>query len=165
MKLLSFIFIALVLLPASVLAESKPDRRTTTDAFDDWVVNCIEQDGKKACEMKQNLLNANKALVAVLSLAKKNDGSILFQVALPHLLDLTRPVELVVDGQKIASYPFNFCNKVACFVLPADVDKLMKTFRKGNNGQIKSATITGEPIVLGFSLKGFSLAVDDLKKR
>ena len=165
MKLTRYIGVVLLLLPALLLAEEKPDRRSTTDAFDDWVINCVEQEGKKACEMKQSLLNSNKALVAVLSLAKKTDGTILFQIALPHLLDLTRPVELTVDDKKLSSHPFNFCNKIACFVIPADIDKLMTAFRKGNSGQIKSVTITGEPIVLGFSLKGFSSAVESLKKR
>ena len=165
MKLSSFLIAILLFQPALLMAEAKPDRRTTTDAFDDWAINCVEQEGKKACEMKQSLLNSNKALVAVLSLGKKSDGSILFQLALPHLLDLTRPVELTVDDNKLSSYPFNFCNKAACFVIPAETDKLMAAFRKGNAGQIKSVTITGEPIVLGFSLKGFSSAVESLKKR
>jgi invasion protein IalB len=161
---LTFCAVAM-LLPVQLLAEAKPDRRTTTDAFDDWAINCIEQEDKRLCEMKQNLLNQNQALVAVLSLAKKPDGNMLFQIALPHLLDLTKPVAIIVDDKQLATPPFNFCNKTACFVVPADAESLIKAFRKGNSGRIQSVTITGEPIVLGFSLKGFSAAIDSLGSR
>lgn len=156
---------ALLLISSSAFAADTPDRRTTTDAFEDWVINCVEQGKDKACEMKQSLLNSNKQLVAILSLAKKADGKMLFQLALPHLLDLTKPVSLTVDENRLAAYPYNFCNKTACFVIVADTTAMLKTFRKGSAGKIQAVTITGEPIALGFSLKGFSAAIDNLSTR
>ncbi|MEJ2213950.1 MAG: invasion associated locus B family protein [Gammaproteobacteria bacterium] len=152
------LFTLVIFLIAPVIMASEPNVKTTTESYQDWQIACVEQGQQARCEMRQNLLNQNKGLVAVLSMAAKPDGSLLFQIALPHLLDLKVPVEIVVDEKKAADLPYSFCNATACFVVVDQPKTLIGAFRAGTVGRIKALSIANEDVVLGFSLKGFSCA-------
>lgn len=155
----------LILFVSKSVLSAEPNVRTTTEAYQDWQIACVEQGVQARCEMRQNLLNQNKALVAVISLATKNDGNLLFQIALPHLLDLKTPVEITVDEKKAADLPYSFCNATACFVVVEQSTKLVSAFRAGTVGRIKARNLAKEEVVLGFSLNGFSSAMDNLLKK
>ncbi len=151
-----------IIFSGSVLAEDQPNVKTTTENYKDWQIACVEQGDIKRCEMKQTLVNQERKPVSVLSLAKKNNKELLMQIALPHLLDLSVPVELDVDGKKVASLPFKFCNRAACFVIVDNNAAIFNSFKKGSGGLITTRAINDEEIKLNFSLSGFTSAVNNL---
>jgi len=161
MKFILLVAIAL-LFPAWLVAEEKPEVKTSTETYKDWQLACVEQGEVKRCEIKQTLLNKDSKPVSVISLAKKNNNDLLMQIALPHMLDLSVPVQLDVDGKNQASLPFKYCNSIACFIFVDNDTTLFSAFKKGSSGTISTRSVTGEGIKLEFSLSGFSSAVSNL---
>ncbi len=161
MKLL--IVVLFTLLSVSAHAEQQPNLKKSSETYSDWLVECIESQEQKRCEMKQNLVNQNQQLIAVFSLIKrKADKSTLVQIALPHLLDLTTQVKVAIDDKNTKSLPFKFCNRTACFVIIDNDAKFISQLQKGNAGLVTSKVVNGEDLKLNFSLKGFSAALKAL---
>jgi invasion protein IalB len=156
------LFITGVIFYTCAVAEEQPNVKTTTENYKDWQIACLEQGEAKRCEMKQTLVNKERKPVAVISLTKKNEKELLMQIALPHLLDLSVPVKLDVDGRNHASLPFKFCNRVACFVIVDNNTAIFNAFKKGSGGIISTRAVTGEEVKLNFSLNGFSSAMSNL---
>jgi invasion protein IalB len=146
------------------VAAEEPNARTVTETFQDWQVICTEKDGESQCVARQQLLNQNRQTVIMLSLAKVGDDKMLLQIALPHMLDLTKQVGIGIDGQKSRLYPYQFCNASACFVQVPDSDPLFGLFKKGTSGTLQSTLMgEGKQLSFPFSLKGFSAALERLK--
>ena len=76
MKHILLVAIAL-LFPAWLLAEEKPEVKTSTETYKDWQLACVEQGEVKRCEIKQTLLNKDSKPVSVISLAKKNNNDLI----------------------------------------------------------------------------------------
>ncbi len=157
-KVLSVLALAMSL---PVVAE-QPSMKTTSEAYKDWLVACVEQEGVKRCEMKQTLINQNQQTVAVFSAVKQGKNDTLMQIALPHLLDLTVPVKMTVDGKLIKNLPYKFCNQAACFVLMENDKQVTDAFKVGTAGEVEVQVMNGQQMKLGFSLSGFSAAMDNL---
>jgi len=153
---------ASLLLVGGVVQAEEPSARTITETFKDWQINCVERGGQKACEMKQTLVNGNQQVVAVLSLAKQSKSGNVMQIVLPHLVDLTVPVELSIDGEKATKLPYNFCNQTGCFVQIKNDTPFINKFKKGQSASIKSLTLGGDSLDLNISLNGFSQAYKSL---
>jgi invasion protein IalB len=156
------LLVSSLLISSMLQAEEQPNVKTTTENYKDWQLACVEQGATKRCEIKQTLLNKDSKPVSVISLAKKNNKDLLMQIALPHMLDLSVPVKLDVDGKNQASLPFKYCNRAACFIFVDNDNALFNAFKKGYAGTINTQTVTGEAIKLGFSLNGFSSAASNL---
>ena len=157
-----YLFPAVLFFSTAVLAEEQPNVKTSTENYKDWQIACVEQGAVKRCEIKQTLVNQDRKPVSVISLAKKNKKELIMQIALPHLLDLSVPVKLDVDGKNQASLPFKFCNRVACFVIVDNNTAMFNAFKKGSAGTISTRAVTGDEVKLNFSLSGFSSAVNNL---
>lgn len=140
----------------------EPDVKTTTETFKDWQLTCVENTDTKRCEIKQVLVNQNKQPVAVFSMIKTSKTASLMQITLPHLLDLTVPVKIQIDDKPVASLPYKFCNKVACFVMINDNKTVFDAFKKGSKGELAVKSMGNEEIKLNFSLSGFSAATKNL---
>lgn len=151
-----------LLLSTSLVAQEKPDVKTSTENYQDWQISCVEQGKVKRCEMKQTLLNQERKPISVISLAKRTKTDLLMQIALPHMLDLSVPLKLAVDGKNQASLPFKFCNRVACFVIVDHNAAVFNAFKKGKAGVITTRTVNGEEVKLNFSLNGYSSAMKNL---
>jgi invasion protein IalB len=140
---------------------AEPNVRTVTETYQDWLVVCTEREGNKQCQAQQQLVNKNKQVVVQLTLAKTDKAKQLLQIALPHMMDLTKPVGIVVDGQKARPYPYRYCNKAACFVQVEGNDPLFAILGKGTDGAVRVTPMgAGEQKEqeLKFSLKGYAAA-------
>jgi len=159
-RLVLRLVVGAILASGAAVAAEAPSSRTTTEMYRDWTRVCLEQNSTSQCEIKQNLLNANSQLVSVISVASPDgaDGPVM-QFALPHMLDLTVPLTVTVDGEKKVQLPFNFCNQAACFALADGDSELFEYFKDGNRGEVNSRAINGEELRLDFSLRGFSSAL------
>lgn len=148
--------------PAAGTPAGEPNVRTVTETFQDWLVVCAERAGNKQCEARQQLANSKtKQMVMQLTLVKPDKAKQVFLIALPHMLDLTKPVGIVVDGQKARPYPWRFCNKAACFVQVEGNDPLFAVLGKGTEGAVRvTAMGPGEQKEqeIKFSLKGYAAA-------
>lgn len=151
------------LLAAGLMQAEEPNNRTVTETYQDWQVVCVEQNKQTRCEARQQLVNPSRQPVALISVGKNDDSAIL-QFALPHLMDLTQAVKISIDDQKAQSYPYRFCNQAACFVQVDGKDPLLASFKKGTAGSLELTPLGQQPVRFGFSLKGFSAAVERLMK-
>lgn len=157
-------FLLLSLLASAVLAE-EPNARTVTETYQDWQLVCSERNKATQCEARQQVMNQNQQTVALLTLAIVPEKKQLLQIALPHLLDLTKQVAIVIDEQKPRPYPFRFCNPTACFLIVEAGDPLFDQLKKGSAGVIKVTPMGQAEVGFKFSLKGFSAALASLEKR
>jgi len=152
----------LALVMSLPVAAEQPNMKTTSEAYKDWVVACVEQEGVKRCEMKQTLIKQNQQTIAVFSAVKRSQKDTLMQIALPHMLDLTIPVKMTVDGKLVKNLPFKFCNQVACFVLMENDKQVIDAFKVGTAGEVEVQVMNGQQMKLDFSLSGFSAAMNNL---
>jgi len=156
------ITVSLFLLSSLVVAEA-PSSKTITETFSDWQLVCIEKGKNKQCEVKQMLSDKAGNVVAVLTVGKSKANKKIFQITLPHLLDLTQSVTLFIDEKNFTKLPFNFCNNSACFVISED-NKILSAFRGGSSGHIQVKLFGAkEYLNMNFSLKGFSAALKRFK--
>ncbi len=161
---------AIPLLLASNLpyaAEDEPSARTLTENYQDWKLTCIEREKGKppTCAGEQLLVNESGQSLAIMKVTREESGAIHIILVLPLMFDLTKGVEVNVDGKQPVNYPFNFCNNNACFVIIKDDKTLMARFKKGLQFSVGLSSLnTTEPLALPFSLKGFQGMLASLEK-
>ena len=158
---LSATLLAISVMPA--FAE-EPDAKTSKEFFQDWQLNCVEKGEAKQCSVSQALRTDKGQTAAVVNLSYVEKQTVL-EFGLPLMMDLTSPVSLSVDGQSVSNYPYNACNGRACFIIRKDDDDLLAAFKKGSQAQMKLKAFGGQNIEMNISLKGFSSALTELKKR
>lgn len=160
MKKILSLAIVYSLLNLNAVAD-EPSIKTSSSVYQDWELACVEQGENKRCEVKQTLSNNAGQVVAVLTVAKP-DKETLFQVALPHMLDLKRGVKLEVDGNALKTLEYSFCNQAACFILEREPKELISSFNKGTESQLVATQLDGKKLTLVVSLNGFAAALKAL---
>lgn len=159
------IFLPLILASAAFIvhADDVPTNKTTTATYQDWLSSCVESDVGQRCEIKQNLVGNEGKLVSVMSLVKpRSNMPAIVQIALPHMLDLSVPVKLSVDGNALSNLGYRYCNAAACFVIIENREEIIAAFKEGVQVQFELLAMNRQPIKLSFSLKGFTAALNNL---
>lgn len=142
-------------------AQSGPNLKTTSEVYSDWELVCVEQSDQKTCQAKQTILNEQKAMVSVIEVAETDAGAMIVQIALPHMLDLSKSPKMVIDQQAEFDAPYKFCSPQACFIILEDAS-ILDAFAEGNSGIITAPTLNGSAFEIGFSLLGFKAAYESL---
>lgn len=147
-----------------ITPESNVGRAYTLETHGDWEVRCINAPEGQVdpCSMYQLLKDEDGTEVAEVALfhvgSEEVEAAATFTTPLETLL--TAQLALFVDGENGRRYPFQFCNRVGCFVraglTTADVDLL----KKGSEGMVGIVPLgrTDEPVRLTLSLTGFTAA-------
>ncbi|NIY81185.1 invasion associated locus B family protein [Celeribacter sp. HF31] len=147
-----------------ITPESNVGRAYTLETHGDWEVRCINAPEGQVdpCSMYQLLKDQDGTEVAEVALfhvgSEEVEAAATFTTPLETLL--TAQLALFVDGENGRRYPFQFCNRVGCFVraglTTADVDLL----KKGAEGMVGIVPLgrTDEPVRLKLSLTGFTAA-------
>lgn len=164
MKFLSTLSAALLAVSVMPSYAEEPDAKTSKEFFKDWQLSCVEKEEEKQCSVSQALLNDQGQTVAVVNLSYVEKLTVL-EFGLPLMMDLTSPVSLSVDGNSVSNYPYNACNQRACFIIREDNEDLLVAFTKGTQAQMKLTAFGGQNVEMNISLKGFSSALTELKKR
>ncbi|SFI81862.1 invasion associated locus B family protein [Celeribacter neptunius] len=149
---------------ATGTAADNVGRAYTLETQGDWEIRCIKAPEGQAdpCSMYQLLKDEQDNDVAEVALFHMGKGDVEAAATFTTPLEtlLTGQLALFVDGQNGRKYPFQFCNKVGCFVraglTAADVDLL----KKGNEGMVGIVPMgrPDQPVQLKLSLTGFTAA-------
>jgi len=83
-------------------------------------------------------------------------------VALPLGVPLARGAQIAVDGQPVASIPFEVCRRDGCQAFLALNDEVIQKFKGGSGGEVQMTSSQGETLSLPFSLKGFTAGYDSI---
>jgi Invasion protein B, involved in pathogenesis len=137
-------------------------RPYTLETHGDWEIRCIKapEDQPDPCSLYQLLKDENGTEVAEVAIFHVGQGEIEAAATFTTPLEtmLTAQLAFFVDGENGRKYPFQFCNRVGCFVraglTSADVDLL----KKGNEGLVGIVPMgrTDDPVTLKLSLSGFT---------
>ena len=142
--------------------DSSPDAKTTTEQFGDWQLLCTQVAAQEQCRISQTLNNQQGQTVSVLNVFQDANGSKIVELALPLMVDLVTRPSIQVDEQESETYPYNLCNGQACFTLVND-EALIDAFKAGQAATVSFKPVSvAESVKIGYSLKGFSRALQAL---
>ena len=164
MKVLSTLSAALLAVSIIPVFAEEPDAKTSKEFFQDWQLSCVEKGEAKQCSVSQAILTDQGQTAAVVNSSYVEKKTVL-EFGLPLMMDLTAPVSLSVDGNSVSNYSYNACNQRACFIIREDDEDLLVAFMKGTKAQMKLKAYGGQNVEMNISLKGFSSALTELKKR
>ena len=153
--------LSMLLIASSALA-SEPNARQSIEVYEQWKLNCIEKDSKKLCQMRLDILNAQRKPVAVVNVVKPAEDRVNIQFALPHLLSLPKGVNVSVDGKNSRNFSYRYCTSKACMVVVENDAALINDFKAGRTADLEIFNLAEDSLKLPFSLKGFSKALANL---
>ncbi|NVK00275.1 MAG: invasion associated locus B family protein [Oceanospirillaceae bacterium] len=161
LRALGFLFVA----GFAQADETAPDAKTTTEQFGDWQMLCNQVADSERCRISQVLTNTSGQTVSVLNVFKDANGKRVVELALPLMVDLLVPPTIRVDDQESTMHSYNLCNAQACFALIGD-DALIEEFKAGQSAVISFKPVSAvETVQIGYSLKGFSRALQALQSK
>lgn len=153
-------FLLLVSLPS--LAEEH-NASSVKETYQDWRLTCNETGENSVCEIQQMIVNQNKQVVSMISFGPSGDRPKALQIALPHMLDLTQGVQIVIDNNASTVMPFRYCSSQACFVLIPEDSELLDQMKSGTAGIIRARQMGQQQLLqIQFSLMGFTAASSSL---
>lgn len=158
--------IALSLVVTPVMAQ--PGSNTPPDVdvktYKDWEVRCPKDRSNGNCEMTQlvNDTNSGKPILRlVMGYPPEIDTAAMIFI-LPLGTRLAPGVQLVVDGGKADTFPFQICLEQGCRADFAVSDALRNRLRSGTDATVSLIGPRGERIDLKVSLTGFTDADNDI---
>ncbi len=137
-------------------------RAYTLETHGDWEVRCINAPEGQVdpCSLYQLLKDEDGTEVAEVALfhvgSDEVEAAATFTTPLETLL--TAQLALFVDGENGRRYPFQFCNRVGCYVRAGLTSDDVALLKKGAEGLVGIVPVgrTEEPVRLKLSLTGFT---------
>ena len=166
----------LILLNNFVFAEENPPK-VTTQQFDNWTYQCVDNDKQKNCEVRQTLRiqNSNLSFSIVYSrfLNDEKNSKGLLTIIAPLGIDVNTQLALRFDGKDQTNLFWSTCEPVGCLVFLSDNSKdvkMIETYKTVYDSLIKSSTLeiavkgyaNNQPLAIKSDLKGFSAAAKKL---
>ncbi|WP_460273870.1 invasion associated locus B family protein [Celeribacter sp. ULVN23_4] len=137
-------------------------RPYTLETQGDWEIRCIKapEGQPDPCSLYQLLKDENGTEVAEVTIFHVGQGNIEAAATFTTPLEtlLTGQLALFVDGENGRKYPFQFCNKVGCFVRAGLTSEDIDLLKKGSEGMVGIVPVgrTDNPVTLTMSLSGFT---------
>jgi invasion protein IalB len=151
--------------PTSAPAAEPASRTQSTQAFDDWTLECFEpafDDG--ACQVTHRVLSGGSnqvVMVMALSAAAEN-GPVSIQMALPLGIALAPGVGVVVGNGYQSRIPLDRCTPQGCIVEGTGSAEFLAALKREARGALVVENEQGQQIQLPFSLNGFTAAFDQM---
>jgi invasion protein IalB len=151
--------------------QPKPE---VTATFDAWTIQCetppktaaTDPEPKKTCGMVQTVHDEKRQaifLTIILRKDSKGDKTLtMMQVIAPIGVYLPLGVALEVDGDAVGRVPFTRCAPQLCIAVAETSAPTLEKLKKGTTANFIIYEAPGLSLPLGFSLKGFTAAYDDL---
>lgn len=156
-------------LPAGAQTPNPPVAGSNTlsvnETHGDWIVLCSQAEAKQICLMtQQQRKNDTKQLVIAAEISTDQNDQIRGTIILPFGLQLAAGVTVQVDDGVVSNpSPFATCLPTGCIVQVLLDATTLQTLRGGSNVKlVAKAHDSGQNVLLGLSLKGFSTALDRL---
>ena len=142
---------------SAVNSQSQPDAKITNEQYKDWTYNCLMSSAEEQCEIVTKILSSDGGTFAQLSFQiNKDELDPLFQIAVPTLIDLKKPVDLKVDNSPLVELGYSFCNPQACFVAERASIELINALKGGNELVMQLRSVVNGDITAKVSLLGFT---------
>jgi invasion protein IalB len=134
----------------------------TVSVYNNWRLGCPAlSDGKGSCTMQLPVLDAQSGGSVANLLFGHSPGGLKMEVTLPLEVLIVPGMGLVLDSDKIRTYPYETCVATGCVsTIPVD-DKLMASLEKATKAQLVFAIPNAKkPYAVSFPLAGFKEAHD-----
>jgi invasion protein IalB len=154
-------------------AQAKPEAQAASglpngasslnEIYQDWTVICATGDRNRVCVMSQQQRKSDtNQLVLAAEFNAVSTGEVKGTLVLPFGLRLADGVVLQVDDQPtLDALPFTTCLPAGCIVQVAFDGTMLKSLRSGTALKLTArAHDSGQNVLFGVSLKGFSAAQD-----
>ena len=151
----------------SAPAAPAPEPQRTSASYGDWVVRCDRTGGKKACEAVQTFtIKGREAPFAQVVFVHnvKTDGApaMTMLLLLPVNLSLEKPPTLAIGGNEGSSFKLLRCLPEGCIASLAAGNDVMASLRGASSSQASFFDAAGQKVNLPLSIKGLTLALDNL---
>ena len=159
--------IGLAAIPAPLAAQSTADQGAAeieTQQFEDWTLRCrpAPETQLRNCVIEQNVVAEGKPVLQVMA-GKYGPEKVLSAVInVPVGVRLPPGLVIQVDERALRMFPFEVCNSRSCEVRAVLDADLLQDFKAGLTGHVKVQNAGGQEMILRFSLKGFSAALQAL---
>ena len=121
-----YYIIITILLSTKLLAETNPPK-VTTQQFQNWTYQCVEDEKKKTCEVSQNIRiqnsNINFSIVYNKFLNESKDTKKSITIIAPLGVDLNTQLALRFNGTGQININWTTCEQVGCLVYLTDNSK------------------------------------------
>ena len=171
-----YYIIITILLSTKLLAETNPPK-VTTQQFQNWTYQCVEDEKKKTCEVSQNIRiqnsNINFSIVYNKFLNESKDTKKSITIIAPLGVDLNTQLALRFNGTGQININWTTCEQVGCLVYLTDnskdekminlYKKIYDSLNKSQSLEIAVKTLVGnQPIAVQSNLNGFNAAAKKL---
>ena len=170
-----WIFLSLII--ATKLAAEYNPPKVTTQQFQNWTYQCVEDEKSKKCDVSQNIRiqnsNINFSIVynKFLNQEKKIKKSI--SIITPLGVDLNTQLALRFDGKEQINIRWSTCEQIGCLVFisnNSNDEKMLEMYKKIYDLLTKSSGVEiavkalagSRPIAIQSNLNGFSAAAKKL---
>jgi invasion protein IalB len=154
-----------------------PPPKVTTQQYTSWTYQCVEDHGKKNCEVSQSLQLQNSNIRFGINYArfKNQDNEIkeIISVIGPLGVNLSRRLAIKFDDKEQFNLSWTKCEVIGCMVIltnntkdKASLDnynKIKKNFSSGKKVAIGVAGFGPQPLAIEINLNGFSSASKKLE--
>lgn len=155
-----------------------PPPKVTTQQYANWTYQCVEDHGKKNCEISQSLQIQNSNIRFSINYArfknKDNDIKEIISVIGPLGVNLNRRLAVKFDDKDQLNLSWTKCEVIGCMViltnntedktLLATYNRFKKSFSTGKKAAIAVAGFGPQPLAIEISLDGFSQASKKLEE-
>jgi len=147
--------------------------KVTTQQFTNWVFKCVEDHGKRNCELFQSLQIRNSNIRFTVSYVRfknqKNENKEAISIIGPLGINLNTRLAIQFDKQGQKNLPWTKCEVMGCMViltnntankeLLALYSLIKKSFVSGQKAIIAVAGFQAQPLSIEMQLDGFNKAL------
>ena len=165
--LMGAVFTALSVSGAAFAQQAAPEApgRPEVKTVEDWIVRCFPIQSPSPCDMFQEQ-DAKETHQRVLSLSIAYVPSLdrhALQVSVPLDIAIQKGVTIQTDSYSSPVLRYRRCDRNGCYVEQAVDNALVEGLAKSSgSGKINVVADNGRTFPIGFSLKGFAAAHDDM---
>ena len=180
--MLNEILIIFFLLTGLSFASHKPGDpppKVSSQQYNSWNLQCIEDHGKKRCEVSQSLQIQNSNLRFSINYFKfknkENEIKDIISIIAPLGVNLSQRLAIKFDNNSQINLTWTKCEVVGCMVILSNntKDKIaLEIYKRINDGFKKSkkaaigvAGFAGKPLAIEINLNGFNGATKELAKQ
>ena len=167
--LAAMLCIGLTANPAPLSAQSGADQDAAeieTQQFEDWTLRCrpASETQLRNCFILQNVVaeDSGKPVLQVVARKYGPEKVLGAVISVPVGVRLPPGLGIQVDERALRVFPFEICDSRSCEVRAVLDADLLQDFKAGLTGHVKVQDADGQEMIVRFSLKGFSAALQAL---
>jgi invasion protein IalB len=132
-----------------------------TEAYGDWMVRCVVDNGVKLCTLSQTQSTKdNGQRIFAIELLPR-DGKVEGNMLMPFGLKLDAGAILKLDGEDLEQARFSTCTAQGCLLPVSFPSVVTDTMSKAKTLTVAAQSVNGgQPVIFNVPLNGFAAALD-----